>query len=73
MGKAKHCDECRVSRHVLTTENKMKFRFSYLRIQSDGAPIFKFVRHRNFSILFVWRLCFEFSTPVTYSHGAQWW
>jgi len=51
----------------------MKFRFSYLRIQSDGAPIFKFVRHRNFSILFVWRLRFEFSTPITYRHGLQWW
>lgn len=51
----------------------MKFRFTYLRIKSDDAPIFKVVRHRNFSILFLWRLCFEFSTPVTYSHGAQWW
>ena len=54
-------------------ENTMKFRFSYLRIQSDGAPIFKFVRHRNFSILVAWRLCFEFSTPITYRHGLQWW
>ena len=51
----------------------MKFRFTIMTIHDDKAPKFKIVRHANFSIVFIWRFCIEFSTPISYRHGPQWW